>query len=120
MPRSAATGRTLAAGTFRLGCWMGLAAGLAETVGHGAQYRFLHRILPGVLHPHAPWMTLAADLLVFVVPAALLSLAVWCWPRAGLARLASALYAVLLLYAWAISSSSSRGPPPWHWPWGWQ
>lgn len=78
---------------------MGLVTGLVESLGHVVQGRFLHKMLPAVLHPHAPWMTLVDDLVLFAVPGAVFALAVWCWPRARLDRLASAGFTVLLLYA---------------------
>lgn len=98
-PATAPPGRALAANTFRLSCWMGLVAGLTEALGHDLQHRFLHKILPGVLHPHAPWMTITQDLLLFAVPGAILSLAAWRWPRARFDRWASAAGAVGLFFA---------------------
>lgn len=92
-------GRVLAARTFRLTCWTGLVAGLTEAQGHDFQHRFLGKILPGVLHPDAPWMTLTDDLVLFAIPGAFLSLAAWCWPRARFDRLTSAACAVGLLFA---------------------
>lgn len=87
-----------AANILRLACWFALVGGSIETIARWVQYGVFHKLPVNMMHPHAPWMTLAGGLAVYMTVGSMLALAARLWPRIVPFRVAGAIFALVFLW----------------------